>query len=206
MTPFEDWLFLGMAETNPPEEIPRELLATYFIRFNREIARIREDWQDDELARGIWYLYGSGACHFSELHRLPPSPLVDDLFESVHVLYRDLFEARCSRFYSHLDCGPDVMAQPLNGPCYMLWEMTCGIDCFWHSGVAEHVQLSIRTLESLGRSSHPAVVESVIHGLGHMIGSHREACQPVLEEIMSRKALPVELRSYAHDAIYHYIQ
>jgi hypothetical protein len=204
MTSFEDWLLLGLADEDIPEPIPTETLAAYFIRFNREIARIREDWQDDELARGIWHLYGSG-CHFSELHRLPPSPLVDELFDSVHVLYRDLFEARCSRFYSHLECGPDVMAQPLNGLCYMLWDMG-GIECFWLSGVPEHVSLSIRTLESLGRSDHPAVVESVIHGLGHMIDSHRDACQPVLEEIMSRKALPVELRSYAHNAIYHYIQ
>jgi hypothetical protein len=181
-------------------------LAKHFIRFNREIARIREDWQDDQLAKGIWHLYGSGACHFSELHRLPPSPLVDDLFDSLQVLYRDLFEVRCSHFYSHLDRGPDVLAQPLNAPCYMLWEMDCGIDCFWRFGVPEHVDLSIRTLAALGRSHHPAVVESVIHGLGHMIASHREACRPILEEIVGRKNLAPELRTYAHDAIHRYIQ
>lgn len=157
------------------------------------------------MAKGIWYLYGSGSCYLAEVSKLPPGPQVDDFFASVTHLYTELFELRCSRFFSHLDRGPE-QANPLNGPCYMLWDMDAGIDSFRFSGIPSHVDNSVRLLERLTGSTHPAIIESAIHGLGHMIDDFRDRCQPPLERILARDDIPTELRDYADNAIHYYIQ
>ena len=186
------------------EFTPRDLVC-HFTRFNREIGRIRHGWSDSKLAKGIWHLYGSGSCYMAEISHLPPGAEVNDFFASVLHLYMDLFEQRCSRFFSHLDRGPE-QPNPLNGPCYMLWDMDGGIDSFRYSKNADHIECCVRLLERLTTSTHPATIESAIHGLGHMIDDFRDRCQPALEQVSSRQDVPKELRDYADNAIHRYIQ
>ncbi len=205
MSRFDDWLESGLVECDPESGFSAAELVGFFTRFNRDVREISKDWSDPEMARAVWHLYGSGSCHLAEMSRLPPGPELTAFFNSVLQLYSDLFEVRCSLHFSHLDRGPEP-ANPLNGPCYMLWDMDCGIGSFQFSGVASHVDHSIRLLEQLSASPHPATVESAIHGLGHMIDDFRSRCQPVLERILLRSDVPGELRDYAHDAIHHYIQ
>ena len=205
MDAFKHWLVTGLREKDPGLEFGARDLACFFTRFNLEIGRIREDWSDSKMAKGIKHLYGSGSSYLIEVSRLPPCREVSDFFDSVPQLYENLFEVRCSRYYSHLDSGPDH-ANPLNGPCYMLWDMDCGIDSFRFSKVSSHIEDSIRILERLATSTHPATIESAIHGLGHMIGSFRGRCQPPLEYLASRADISVELRDYANNALNHYIQ
>lgn len=205
MDAFKHWLEKGMAEQGSEIQFEARDLANYFTRFNRGIGSICLDYSDSRMAKGIWYLYGSGSCYMAEVSRLPPGREVNDFFDSVPQLYADLFEVRCSRFFSHLDRGSE-RANPLNGPCYMLWDMDAGIDSFRFSGVPAHIDASIRVLERLATSKHPATIESAIHGLGHMIDDFRDRCQPVLERISACGDVPAELRDYAVNAVHHYIQ
>lgn len=205
MDTFQHWLETGMNGRESQMELTTRDLLRHFTRFNREIGRIRNDWSDSQLAKGIWHLYGSGSCYLAEMSHLPPGNEVSGFFESVPYLYADLFEARCSRFFSHLDRGPEE-PNPLNGPCYMLWDMDGGIDSFRFSKNPEYIAQSIRLLEQLADSTHPATIESAIHGLGHMVGDFRDHCQPPLERIASRPDVPAELRDYANNAAHHYIQ
>ncbi len=205
MTSFSDWLLSGITGDDLPTECPPEVLASHFIRFNREISSIKSDWTEEELAQAIWNLYGAGHCYFSDLSRLPPSQLVCDLFDSVEILYRDLFEPHCSHFYSHLDCGLES-AKPLNSPCYMLWDMTCGIDAFTFSNLSDHVSQTFQLLSNLAESQHPAILESVIHGLGHLTDDYYSLSRPILDRIIHRKGLPNELKTYATNALQSLIQ
>jgi hypothetical protein len=205
MDAFKHWLVTGLSEKDPDLEFEARDLARFFTRFNLEIGRIRKDWSDSKMAKGIRHLYGSGSSYLIEVSRLPPCREVSDFFDSVPQLYKNLFEVRCSRYYSHLDRGPE-RANPLNGPCYMLWDMDCGIDSFRFSKVPSHIDDSIRVLGQLATSTHPATIESAIHGLGHMIDSFRDRCQPPLERLASRADVPAELRDYADNALNHYIQ
>jgi hypothetical protein len=205
MDVFKHWLDAGLNGSEPELAFEVRDLVQFFTRFNLQIETIREDWNDSQLAKGIWHLYGSGSCYLSEISQLPPCRELDDFFNSVPLLYTNLFEVRCSSFFSHLDRGPEP-ANPLNGPCYMLWDMDCGIDSFRFTGVREHVDHSLRLLQRLSASTHPATVESAIHGLGHMIDDFRDRCQPSLERIISRTEVPLELRNYALNAINYYIQ
>jgi hypothetical protein len=205
MDAFEHWLESGLNESDPSREFSRIELAEFFTRFNREIVAIQKDWSDPQLAKGIWHLYGCGSCYLNEVSQLEPASVVFDFFESVPLLYSNLFEVRCAAFFSHLDQGPEP-ANPLNGPCYMLWDMTCGIDSFRFSGRPEYIDQSIRLLDRLAMSHHYAVKESAIHGLGHMIDDFRDRCQPILERILSTQDLPQELQNYTKNAIDHYIQ
>ncbi len=205
MLSYSDWLLSGFTGEDSHTECPPEVLASHFIKFNREISTIKTDWTEEELAQAIWNLYGGGLCYFSDLSRLPPSQLVSDLFDSVEILYQELFEPHCSHFYSHLDCGPES-AKPLNGPCYMLWDMNCGIDAFTFSELSDHVSQIFRLLSNLAESQHPATLESVIHGLGHLTIDHYNLSQPILDRIIHRKGLPNELKIYATDALQSLIQ
>jgi hypothetical protein len=205
MTSFADWLLSGITGDDLPTQCPPEELAAHFIRFNREISSIKTDWTEEELAQAIWNLYGASHCYFADLTRLPPSQLISDLFDSVEILYRDLFEPHCSHFYSHLDSGPES-AKPLNSPCYMLWDMTCGIDAFTFSDFSDHVSHTFQLLDTLAESQHPATLESVIHGLGHLTDDHYPLSQPILDRIIHRKGLPNELKTYATNALQGLIQ
>ncbi|WP_411825391.1 hypothetical protein [Luteolibacter sp. AS25] len=91
-------------------------------------------------------------------------------------------------------------------PCYMLWDMDCGIDSFRYSGIPSHIEQSIQLLSQLAKSDHPATIESAVHGVGHLIGEFRDRCLPPLESVISRTDIPEELREYASQAIHHYIQ
>jgi hypothetical protein len=205
MSEFEHWLECGLNQRNTDSEIAAGDLVKYFIRFNRDIGAISQNRTDSRMARSIWHLYGSGSCYLAELSRLSPSPDLSEFFDSIPHLYSDLFEVRCSRFFSHLDRGIE-RANPLNAPCYMLWDMDGGLDSFQFSGGASQIDHSIRLLERLAASEHPATIESAIHGLGHMIDDFRDRCQPVLERIILKSEVPIELRDYASNAIHHYIQ
>ena len=200
MEPFQHWLEAAFNESDADIQFTSRELAQHFTRFNREIGQIRDHWSDVQIAKGVWYLYGCGSGYLAEVSGLEPGPLVDDFFSSVPQLYTDLFEARCSHFFSHIDQGSE-RANPLNSVCYMLWDMDCGIDSFRFSGIEAHINHSIQTLERLAESPHPAVIESVIHGLGHMIDDFRERAQPPLEKILSRDDIPTELHDYARNAI-----
>jgi hypothetical protein len=202
---FSHWLVTGLDEGDAEREFESRELLGYFTRFNREIGAIRKDWSDAKLARGIRYLYGSGSSYLWEMARLPPGRDVDGFFESVPQLYADLFEVRCTRFFSHLDRGPE-RANPLNGPCYMLWDMDGGIDSFRYSKVVAHLERSMEVLVQLTHSKHPATLESAIHGLGHMVGEFHERCLPPLEWVASREDVPVEIRDYAKAAVQGSIQ
>ena len=205
MDPFLHWLETGLHELDSEIEFTASELAAHFTRFNREIGRISQNWSDSQMAKGIHHLYGRGSCYVAEISKLPPGPQVDDFFASLTHLYTDLFEVRCSRFFSHLDRGPE-QPNPLNGPCYMLWDMDAGIDSFRFSGISSHVDNSLLLLERLAESTQPAVFESAIHGLGHMIVRFHDRCQPPFERILARDNTPTELRQYAYNAIYYYIQ
>jgi len=204
MDPFQHWLESGLDQRDPEREFEGEQLIEFFTRFNRDIGTIRNAWSDAQLAEGIWYLYGCGSCYLGELSKLEPNIKTAQFFDSVIVLYKDLFEARCTTFFSHLDRGPEP-PNPLNGACYMLWDMDCGLDSFSYSGRPEYIQLSIDLLGRLSASTHPAVIESVIHGLGHMMLDHRKQCQPILECIAAAN-LPPELKEYADNALNSCIQ
>lgn len=205
MDAFQHWLTSALELTEPTITFEPTDLAKCFTRFHREIFTIQQKHSASHLNQIIWSLYGVGTGYLGEISNLPPCQEIDDFFASVPLLYQNLFEVHCTHFYSHLDRGPQP-ANPLNGACYMLWDMDNGIDSFWLSKTPSHIQHSIRLLEQLSHSNHPATIESAIHGLGHMNCDFRSTCQPILERILEKNEIPQPLRDYAHRAIYSIIQ
>ncbi|MBT5927440.1 MAG: hypothetical protein HOH33_12550 [Verrucomicrobia bacterium] len=65
---------------------------------------------------------------------------------------------------------------------------------------------NIQLLNRLSESVHPAVIESTIHGLGHIADDFPKQCHPILERIIFKPNLPIELQDYAKRAIDGYIQ
>lgn len=88
----------------------------------------------------------------------------------------------------------------------MRWDGDAGIDSFRFSGIAEHIDNSTRLLELLLESTHPAVIESAIQGLGHIMDDFWDRCEPNFEYILFRGDVSRELHEYASNVLDHYIQ
>jgi hypothetical protein len=205
MEEYQHWLEIVMHDVEANIVFQPLDHARHFTRFNREIGIIAAGIRDAKMAKAISSLYGSECGYLCDVSKLPACEEIDDFFDSVLILYSDLFESKCTQFYSHLDRGPE-RANPLNGPCYMLWDFDCGIDSFRYSGIPSHLDRSIQLLSQLIQSRHPATIESAIHGLGHMIDEFRQRCLPPLESVLLRSDIPEELKDYANQAIHYYIQ
>lgn len=72
MDAFKHWLMTGFSEKDPELKFEARDLARFFTRFNLEIGRIREDWSDSKMAKGVRHIHGSGSSYLIEVSRLPP--------------------------------------------------------------------------------------------------------------------------------------
>jgi hypothetical protein len=151
-------------------------------------------FSDEELCGGLWFLvHDSGflaAPHLSVEERLRA-------IRTTAALYRDLFEPRCTSALSHLD----EAASPLNGPCYMWWD----IGPFFGGTAAPLLEACVDVMEGALGLSNDARRESALHGLGHMRteGPLEERRREVLERFLDRRngSLRPELVAYAGAAL-----
>lgn len=205
---FEEWLDAALDRRDLDPEPSAENLADDFIRFHENAALLTQDIDDESLGEILRHLHGSGSCYLSIVARLEPSVRMDRFFESVRVFYRSVFEARCSRELSHLKRAGEPSSGALNGACYMMWDATCGLDCFFTMADGAHAEACASLLEDLAGSEHPAVVESAIHGLGHMIewDGLYERGAAILRKVRQRNDLLPDLLRYADDALLQNIQ
>jgi hypothetical protein len=87
--------------------------------------------------------------------------------QSLKVLYRDCLTPRAAPVLGHLsEVAP---CRPLNGICYMLWDVTPL--SYWPDPERGAIMypVIVEVMESALYSENAAVVESGLHGLGHTV-------------------------------------
>ncbi|RIK74204.1 MAG: hypothetical protein DCC68_23505 [Planctomycetota bacterium] len=204
-TDYEVWrtLVFAQSDVHSVEQLDKCAVNGFATRFNREIASIVDAYGEEATAEAIEYLYGdaSGQVYWCVLDESLGSLRVD-FIRSIKSLYTDCFLPRCSRYYSHIDQGPEAL-RPLNGVCYMLWDL--GVECPALNGDLEMLDASLDVLSFALALPSVACQESALHGLGHLAYKHNERTMPIVEEYLKRDDLPIELRNYAQAARVGYV-
>jgi hypothetical protein len=119
---------------------------------------------------------------------------------SLKVLYRDCLTRRAAPALGHLD--EKAVCKPLNGICYMLWDVTPL--SYWPDADQGAVMypVIIEVMEAALQSPNCAVIESGLHGLGHTVYKCETAAVAVIDRFveMRRGHVRDELISYALQA------
>lgn len=150
---------------DPASPVTDELSAHYLTRLFKSSEGSLRSYGDRQIACGLWEL-GPGESHCAT-NRDIPIERRERLVSSVETFFLDFFNKRCVPKLSHLDRD---QTEPLNGICYMWWEV---ITWGWAGNDPEGERLAARDLdvmEAVLRLDNPACKEAALHGLGHMAG------------------------------------
>jgi hypothetical protein len=142
-------------------------------------------YSEESIAQAFWDLSSEVFC---ELGRDPVDwDLHMRVFRSFEVLFRELFAVRCTLELGHLSQGG-----PLNGICYMWWDLYC-----WDFIPRDIFLSMIRTILAI---EHVACQESALHGLGHMrkVLDPNPEVEAIIDDFLGQHPnLRPELREYA---------
>jgi hypothetical protein len=152
-------------------------------------------YSDHQIACGLWEL-GPGDSHCVYNRGIP----IEDrlrLVGSVETFFRDVFDKRCLPKLAHLDKDH---TEPLNGICYMWWEV---ITWGWATGDPDAERLTAKDLdvmESVLNLPNPACKESALHGLGHVARHSNRALAIIDQFLAGQPDVSAELLQYARAA------
>jgi hypothetical protein len=187
----EDW----------PEPVPDEQALHYLTRLFEKPEKSLRYFSDRQIACGLWEL-GPGDSH-CVYNRDLPIEARERLIGSVETFFRTFFNKRCIPKLSHLD---REYTEPLNGICYMWWEV---ITWGWAGGDPNADRLRAKDLDVMEAVLHLpnlACKESALHGLGHIVGQSDRARSIIERFLAQQNDLGAELERYARSAMTGCIQ
>jgi hypothetical protein len=209
---FEDWVehvFGHAVETSKPAwynepdcwrwEAPAEDKVATLARLFEDPVPPLDGFADSQIAQGLMYLVHNGASDYvlslAEA-KVPAGPRLACV-RSIHTLFAKLLDPRCTPTLSHLD---EPGAGPLNGICYMWWDIFPGMPAPADPARGE---LDTAYLDAMARTlalPSPACQESALHGLGHWRGgAGRDQAGAIIDGYLAGKGdtLRPELARYA---------
>ncbi len=177
------------------------LIAETFERAGDRLAR----FTDGQLAQGFRYLASSSCSDFMFSLVEPEAPREVRLraFRSFVPLFQQIMAARCSPHLSHLDERP---ANPLNGVCYMWWDILPIYGFPENPDRAEFDSEVLSVLRQLLAIPHDACRESALHGISEWSGCYPAAGDIVDEFLAGTPNLRPELIRYAIQARHGNVQ
>lgn len=188
-------------DNDEPDPMPDILAVEYLTRLFENSEEALRYYSNRQIACGLWGL-GPGDAHCA-YNRTIPFERRERLIGSVATFFRDFFDPRCLTKLSHLD---QVQTEPLNGICYMWWEV---ITWGWTKDDPDAERLSAKDLdvmETVLKLPNLACKESALHGLGHMV-RHNERARTIIDRFLAEELdLCPELELYARSAITGCIQ
>ena len=191
-----DWDAHCALDAEGPRLTPDEV-AEFVEDFCSRAGRHVEELGADSVGQMIWYLMGSGEQVWHTVRDSSPE-YGTDAIRSLCLLYE-----RC--FAKHLPgwSGLGGHAPPLLSACHMLWDMDgglLGIPLFGKPKIL--VPICYEVLEhALGLDS-PECWASALHGLGHIVYSHKNPAQELIDSWLAGRgrSAPEDLKAYAHAA------
>ena len=165
-----------------------ELVTETLARCGADLA----PYTDAQVAQGLDHLFhpACGDVVFSLMARSVPEAKRLRALSAVKILYRDCLAPRCAPVLGHTN---QPGGGPLNTLCYMLWDTS--------PLIGADPATVIDVLAFALTSPNPAVVESGLHGLGHL---HADCPKPVEAAIATYErqasARHPQLRAYARQA------
>ncbi|HVH38150.1 MAG TPA: hypothetical protein VM757_06145 [Sphingomicrobium sp.] len=205
---FEQWLdeSFGRAVTgeNYPQFVPTDswpdpvddrLVVDYLTRLFEQPEQALRYFSDRQIAACLWELGpGDSHCVYN------PQISIDArlrLVGSVATFFRDFFDPRC---VPQLSQSKQIDTVPLNGICYMWWEVIVWGWVKDDPDAERIVAADLDVMEAVLRLPNPACKEAALHGLGHLVG-HRDRAAEIIAAFIARSTdLDPELLAYARAA------
>ncbi len=174
---------------------PQRVIA-YTTELFERAGDLLSPYSDAQANQGLWFLIWEGG---SPLYALADVdiPIEDRVacIRAIRCLFEQCFVPRCTPHLSHCD---EPLPGPLNGVCYMWW------DIFPLTGQPEDATrreidaACLAVMESTLELPSVACQESALHGLGHWGLSYEERCQSIVSDFIQRHLdLRPELLAYA---------
>jgi hypothetical protein len=183
----------------PVWEGPPTQVATYIAETFEDSGRLLARFSDEQLSQAFWFLVSSSSSEFmfalADL-AVPNSSRLRAL-RSFLPLFEQVMAGRCSPHLSHLD---EPGANPLNGACYMWWDILPIHGCPEEPARAEFDAEVLVLLRRLLAIPHDACRESALHGISEW-SLYYPQVQGIVDEFLSvTPHLRPELISYAQAA------
>jgi hypothetical protein len=162
-------------------------------------------YSDGQVNQGLHYIFNNSCPNvvFAILDGNFPFEQKLNAIRSIQALYRDCFTLRCAPVLSHRD---EPGANPLNGICYMLWDITPL--AYWEERQRKEQAYAavLDVLRCALSSPNPACVESALHGLGHMHYKIPRQVEQIVQSFLAKPHIQNEdLLQYARNASYGYV-
>jgi hypothetical protein len=183
----------------PEWEGPPAQVATHIAEAFEESGRLLARFSDEHLNQAFWFLVSNSCSEF--MYTLVDSgvPSASRLraLRSFVPLFEQVMAARCSPHLSHLD---EHGANPLNGACYMWWDILPIHGCPEEPARAEFDAEVLVVLRRFLAIPHDACRESALHGISEWTIHYPQVAGMVEEWLASTPNLRPELASYAQRA------
>lgn len=174
-------------------------VATYIAETFEESGRLLARFSDEQLNQAFWFLASNNCCEFMyalvDLGVSSGSRL--RALRSFVPLFEQVMAVRCSPHLSHLD---EHGANPLNGACYMWWDI---LPIHGRPEEPARTDFDAEVLVVLRRLlaiPHDACRESTLHGISEWSNYYPQVSGIVEDFLACTPNLRAELASYAERA------
>jgi hypothetical protein len=156
---------------------------------------------DSQIAQGLRYIIQPGASDFWIAIHDRAVPVEDRLrcLAATEPLFARLLAPRCTPHLSHRD---EPGAGPLNGICYMWWDIFPALLAPSDPAAPAAAETVLAALAGILALDSPACCESALHGLGHLHHAHPRAVERIIGRFLATPSpeLPPALLDYARAA------
>jgi hypothetical protein len=192
-----DWLdYVFVHPFDRSWEGSSEQIATFIAETFEHSGELLARFSDEQLSEGLHFILDAGGSEFmfSIVDSAVPAALRFRALRSFVPLFEQVMAAKCSPHLLHRD---EQGAKPLNGVCYMWWDILPIHGRPEEPGRAEFDAEVLVVLRRLLAIPHDACRESALHGIGHWAIYYPSVANIVDEFLASTSGLRPELVSYA---------
>lgn len=214
---FESWVdyVFNHPVTNPQwhfdsrlhvKEPPPEMIVPYLTSLFQNPEESLSSFTKDQVAQGLNYLVSPSCSNYMFALRDDSIPWEkrELCIAAIYNLYERYFSKHCAETLSHL--GEE--GNPLNGPCYMWWDV---FPWFGHPKESQYAKLDDAILSVMEKTlliNHVACQEGALHGLGHWARDYPQRVAQTIDGFLNsstKKTIPFKLAQYAALARWGYI-
>jgi len=184
-------------------ELDRTILHQYLTRLFREPSCLPQDFTREQLADGIWFIFGVGSLYAGlGMEGTLPLYSVVDFYSATGDLYVKLFDRLCCRNASD-PRGDHSGTDPLDKAVFMIWDMGGGIDLgiIFPDGRSEIVDSGFQLLDRILEECRTSTCQlSALHGLGHLRMYYPDRVRESIDRFLASADPPDHVAEYASRA------
>jgi len=180
-------------------------LVQYYTWLLRDPVPFLEPYSADQIDQGLQFLFNNSYSNWMYAFIEPKVPWEArrECIRAIPHLFSAIFAERCSEELSHLD---EASENPLNGACYMWWDVLPVHGRAEDPAYAERDREFLDAMQEILLLPSMACQESALHGLGHWSGQYPQYVEAAINRFLAvHPSLRPELRRYAEQTRIGYV-